>query len=51
MKLIDFSDATIERFQAVLSELDPYGVFANDHLRRLGFTWPKEGQEKPPIRP
>ena len=32
------------RFQAVVSEMDPYGVFANEHLRQMGLRWPNEGQ-------
>ncbi|MBK9262623.1 MAG: FAD-binding oxidoreductase [Polyangiaceae bacterium] len=33
------------RYQAVVSEMDPYGVFANEHLRQMGLRWPKEGQD------
>lgn len=31
----------IEKVNAVLAELDPYGVFSNDFVRRIGMRWPK----------
>ncbi|HET8934173.1 MAG TPA: FAD-binding protein [Polyangiales bacterium] len=31
----------IEKVNAVLAELDPYGVFSNDFASRIGMRWPK----------
>lgn len=35
----------LAKVQAVIDELDPYGVFANEFLARTGFSWPRAGQD------
>lgn len=35
--------------QAVVNDMDPYGVFANDFLARSGFSWPNRGQDFVPV--
>jgi FAD/FMN-containing dehydrogenase len=32
-------------FQPWIDLHDPYGVYANDFLRRAGFSWPRDGQD------
>ena len=35
----------LARYQAVIDEMDPYGVFANEFFERSGFTWPNLGSD------
>lgn len=38
-------EGRIDKVNEAVAELDPYGVFANDFARRIGVTWPKQGQD------
>ena len=39
----------LARYQTVMDEMDPYGVFANEFLGRSGFEWPHLGEDFVPI--
>lgn len=38
-------DERFTRFQAVLDQLDPYGVFSNEWAQNVGFSWPHRDKD------
>lgn len=43
------SGGRLSAVQAVIADMDPYGVFANEFLVRAGFEWPLLGQDFVPV--